>query len=210
MESEPMAMARELRLISPVTEEQARGLVCGDVVFLDGTVMAWRDRAVERMFEWSDRGQKLPVDLRGSVHWHCGPVVRRETSGWTIVSAGPTGSIRLSAVEVRAVEEFGVRIIVGKGGMLAETREALKREGAVFLASVGGAGSLYAKQIQRVKEVHWLDLGLPEAIWVLEMKDFGPLLVTMDSHGRSLYDELNLKENLQRQYAKIDRLSHNL
>jgi fumarate hydratase subunit beta len=206
-------MARELRLIPPVTEDQTRGLVCGDVIFLDGTVLAWRDRAVERMFKWSDRGEKLPVDLRGSVHWHCGPVVRKEASeasGWTIVSAGPTGSIRLSAVEVRAIEEFGVRVIVGKGGMLAETREALKRKGAVFLAAVGGAGSLYAKQTRRVKEVHWLDLGLPEAIWVLEMKDFGPLLVTMDSHGRSLYDELNLKENLQRQYAKIDQLPHDL
>src|SRR4030067_3330335 len=88
------------------------------------------------------------------------------------------------------------------GGMLAETREALKRQGAAFLASVGGAGSLYAKQIRRVKEVHWLDLGLPEAIWVLEMKDFGPLLVAMDSRGRSLYDELGIEENLDQLYTE--------
>jgi fumarate hydratase subunit beta len=195
-------MSREIRLVPPVTEEQARNLVCGDVVFLDGTVLAWRDRAIERMFELSERGEPFPVNLEGSVHWHCGPIVRKTASGWTVVSAGPTASTRFSLAEVRAIEDFGVRVIVGKGGMFAEAREAMKRKGATFLASVGGAASFYANQIVRVKEVHWLDLGLPEAIWVLEMKDFGPLLVAMDASGRSLYDELRIGENLQRIFAE--------
>ncbi len=132
-------MTQELKLIPPITEEQARSLSCGDVVFLQGTVLAWRDRAIERMFELYDRGEKFPVNLDGSVHWHCGPIVRETESGWDIISAGPTSSTRFSKAEARAVEEFGVRIIVGKGGMYSETREALKRKGAAFLAAVGGA-----------------------------------------------------------------------
>jgi fumarate hydratase subunit beta len=195
-------MSREIRVVPPVTEEQARSLVCGDVVFLNGTVLAWRDRAIERMFELAERGEAFPVDLRGSVHWHCGPVVRKTISGWSVVSAGPTASTRFSLAEVKAIEDFGVRVIVGKGGMFTEAREAMRKKGAVFLASVGGAASFYAHQIVRVKEVHWLDLGLPEAIWVLEMKEFGPLLVTMDAGGRSLYDELRIGENLQRIFAE--------
>ncbi len=195
-------MSREVRLVPPVTEDQARQLNCGDVVFLDGTILAWRDRAIERMFALSEKGEKFPVDLKGSVHWHCGPIVRKITSGWTVISAGPTSSTRFSLVEVRAIEEFGVRLIVGKGGMYSAAREALRRKGAAFLASVGGAASFYAKQITRVKEVHWLDLGMPEAIWVLEMKDFGPLLVAMDASGASLYESLSIEENLQKVLAE--------
>jgi len=195
-------MDRELRLVPPVSEDQARQLTCGDVVYLDGTILAWRDRAVERMFKFSDEGKPFPVDLRGSVHWHCGPIVRKMGSGWSVISAGPTSSTRFSLVEGRAIEEFGVRLIVGKGGMFSEAREALRRKGAAFLASVGGAASFYAKQITRVKEVHWLDLGLPEAIWVLEVKDFGPLLVAMDSSGASLYESLRIEENLQKVLAE--------
>lgn len=195
-------MSREIKLVRPVTENQVRQLTCEDVVFLDGTILAWRDRAIERMFELSEKGEKFPVDLEGSVHWHCGPIVKKTTQGWTVISAGPTASTRFSLAEVRAIEEFGVRLIVGKGGMFSEAREAMKRKGAAFLSSVGGAASYYAKQIVGVKDVHWLDLGLPEAIWVLEMKDFGPLLVTMDARGRSLYDELRIEENLQKIYAE--------
>jgi len=198
-------VSQEVKLTPPVTEEQARSLACGDVVYIDGVVLTWRDRAIERMFDLSDRGETFPFSLEGCVHWHCGPIVRETGSGWTIVSAGPTGSIRFSAVEARAVEEFGVRVIVGKGGMLTEAREALKRKGAVFLASVGGVGSLYAKQIHRVKEVHWLDLGIPEAVWVLEMKDFGPLLVAMDSHGKSLYADLGMEKNLDVLCEEIEK-----
>jgi fumarate hydratase subunit beta len=195
-------MSQNVQLIPPVTEEQARGLRCGDVVFLNGIVLAWRDRAVERMFELSEKGEAFPVDLRGSVHWHCGPIVQETPEGWTVISAGPTASTRFSLAEIRAIEEFGVRLIVGKGGMFSEAKEAMKRKGAAFLASVGGAASFYARQIVKVKEVHWLDLGLPEAIWTLEMKDFGPLLVTMDSYGRSLYDELGIEENLRKIYLE--------
>ena len=195
-------MGREFRLIPPVTEEQARNLTCGDVVFLEGTVLTWRDRAIERMFELAEKGQPFPVNLDGSVHWHCGPIVRQTPSGWTIISAGPTSSTRFSLAEIRAIEEFGVRLIVGKGGMFSEAKEALVRKGAAFLASVGGAASFYAKQISRVKEVHWLDLGIPEAIWVLEVRNFGPFLVTMDSYGRSVYEELGIEENLQKIFAE--------
>jgi len=107
-------MPREVRLAAPISEGQARSLACGDVVFLEGMVLAWRDRAIERMFELSARGEPFPVDLEGSVHWHCGPVVRQTPSGWTVISAGPTASTRFSLAEVKAIEDFGVRLIVGK------------------------------------------------------------------------------------------------
>ena len=135
-------MSREIRLVPPVTEEQARNLVCGDVVFLDGTVLAWRDRAIERMFELSERGEPFPVNLEGSVHWHCGPIVRKTASGWTVVSAGPTASTRFSLAEVRAIEDFGVRVIVGKGGMFSEAREAMKKKGR-HISGFRGRGRLF-------------------------------------------------------------------
>jgi fumarate hydratase subunit beta len=125
-------------------------------------------------------------------------VVKKTGSGWIIICTGPTGSSRFDKAEVKAIEEFGVRIIVGKGGMSAETRGALKRKGAAFLASMGGCASFYGRQISRVKEAHWIDLGLPEAIWALEMNHYGPLLVTMDSQERSVYDELEVGENLRK------------
>ncbi len=197
-------MPRKIILTPPITEEQARELVCGDIVYINGTVFAWRDRASERMMALADRGEKIPFELEGSVHWHCGPIVQQTPSGWTISSAGPTGSMRFSGVEGRAIQDFGVRLVVGKSGMSAEVRAALRSKGAAFLAAVGGGGSLYAKQIRHVRQIEWLDLGLPEAFYTLEMKDFGPLLVAMDSHGESLYEKVRLQEKLEELCAEID------
>ncbi len=152
-----------------------------------------------------EKGQKLPVDLNGSVIFHVGPLMRKEDDNWIVVSAGPTTSTRMNLTTPKLLENFKVRIIIGKGGMSREVAEALKRFGAVYCHFTGGAGVLAAKNIRKVEGVEWLDLGMPEALWKLQVEDFGPLTVTIDSNGNSLYEEVGkkVKENLEKILQQI-------
>ncbi len=181
----------EYKFKLPVSEEDVRRLRVGDIVYVTGTMVTARDQAHRRVLELVKKGEKPPVDLRGLALYHCGPVVRKKPSGeWEIVAAGPTTSTRMEVLEAEFIEATGVRIIIGKGGMGSRTAEACRKHGAVYAVFTGGAAVLAANAIKRVKEVHWLDLGIPEAMWVLEVEDFGPLVVTIDSTGRNLYAEL--------------------
>jgi len=181
----------EYRFKLPVSEEDVRRLRVGDIVYVTGTMVTARDQAHRRVLELVKKGEKPPVDLRGLALYHCGPVVRKKPNGeWEIVAAGPTTSTRMEVLEAEFIEATGVRIIIGKGGMGSRTAEACRKHGAVYAVFTGGAAVLAANAIKRVKEVHWLDLGVPEAMWVLEVEDFGPLVVTIDSTGRNLYAEL--------------------
>ncbi len=176
----------EHRLVTPISEATARNLRAGDVVYLSGTMVTARDEAHRLMLE---RG--APLDLTGLALFHCGPVVQRRGDTWQVVAAGPTTSARLELFESDVLARFGPRLIVGKGGMGDGTLDALSRVGAAYAHFTGGAGALAARAIQGVLDVHWLDeLGMPEAVWVFAAQDFGPLVVAMDSHGHSLYEEL--------------------
>ncbi|MHA1209671.1 MAG: FumA C-terminus/TtdB family hydratase beta subunit [Candidatus Freyarchaeota archaeon] len=186
-------------LKTPVSERDARRLRVGDLVYVEGTVHSWRDMAFSRALRLLEKGEELPVGLEGAVHWHCGPITRRVEGRWQVVSAGSTTSLRFTSQEARAIREWGVRLVVGKGGMGRETARAMSERGAAYLETVGGAASLYAKKIVEVAEVHWLDLGMPEAVWVYRVQDFGPLLVTIDSHGNNLHEELAQRINQNRQ-----------
>ncbi len=170
-----------------------RKLRAGDVVYLTGTVVTARDAAHRRILEWLKEGKPLPVDLKDGALYHCGPVVRKVGETWEVVAAGPTTSTRMEPYEAEVIEKLGVRIIIGKGGMGAKTREACQKFGAVYAAFTGGAGALAAKAIKEVLGVHWLDLGVPEALWVFRVEEFGPLLVVTDSHGRDLLEEVKEK-----------------
>jgi len=177
-------------LRTPLSEEDVRKLNVGDVVYLSGVVVTMRDTGHRRAVELLARGEKLPVDLRGLALYHAGPVVRRVGEGWEVVVIGPTTSTRMEVYEYEVIEKTGVRMVIGKGGMGPRTAEACKRFGAVYTVYPGGAAALQASQVKRVLGVHWLDLGVPDAMWVLEVEDLGPLTVVIDSKGRNLYDEV--------------------
>jgi fumarate hydratase subunit beta len=188
------------RLRTLISEQEIRRLRVGDLVFVDGLVVTLRDAGHRRAIEYLRSGKRLPIDLAGLVLYHMGPVVRMSEGGWKIVAAGPTTSARLEVYEPELIEKAGVRLIVGKGGMGAKTTEACKRFGAAYAIYPGGAGALAAEAIEGVKMVEWLDLGIPEAMWVLKVRNFGPLMITIDSTGRNFYEERRriVEENMGR------------
>jgi fumarate hydratase subunit beta len=190
------------RLKTPLSTEEVAKLRVGDTVYVSGVVVAARDAAHKRMLEYIERGQRLPVDLRGGVIYHVGPVARRTERGWEVISAGPTTSARMEAFEAEVIG-LGVKLVVGKGGMGRRTAEAMKKHVAAYAIFTGGAGVLAAKAIKRVVDVHWLDLGMAEAMWVFEVEDFGPLTVMIDPTGRNYYDEM--REEARRRVAEILR-----
>ncbi len=194
-------MERELQ--TPISEADARSLHVGDIIYVSGTMFTARDEAHHMML---DRGAPFPVD--GLVLYHCGPVVQKNDGGWRFVSAGPTTSARMEIFEDQFLARFPVRVIVGKGGMGDKTLAALQQRGAVYTHYTGGAGALAARAVVAVQDVHWLsELGIPEAVWVLKVNRFGPLTVTMDAHGRSMYNDLGreIARNLDKIHAVIDK-----
>ncbi len=180
----------------------ARKYRVGDVIYITGEVVLARDEAHKKLLE-----EGAPLDLKGAVIYHCGPVVTKVNGEWKVIAAGPTTSIRMEIFEDKFIEKFHPAIIVGKGGMGEKTLKALKEHGAVYAAYTGGCGALAAERIKSVKEVHFLEeLGIPEAVWVFNVEEFGPLVVTMDSHGNSIYDEVDKKarSNLDSLLKKIE------
>jgi len=178
-----------IKLETPIAEEQIRNLKLGDSVLLSGTIVTARDQGHKLMVE--EKPDFLRPLLKESVIYHCGPVVSQESDGtWRFVSAGPTTSIREEPYQADVVCEYGVRGVIGKGGMGDRTADGLQRCGAVYFHAVGGAGTLIANAVVNVLDVHYLEeFGTPEAFWVIEVKDF-PLVVTMDAAGNSLHKRI--------------------
>jgi len=172
---------REVVLQAPLTEEQMRSLKVGDVVLVSGRVFTGRDQVHAYLMKHDP-----PVDMRGSVLYHCGPVVLKEGDRWRVTAAGPTTSIREEPYQADVIRRYGVRAVIGKGGMGAKTLAALKEAGAVYLNGIGGAAQFYARTITSVDGVSLTEFGTPEAMWHLTVKDF-PAIVTMDAHGNSLH-----------------------
>jgi fumarate hydratase class I len=175
---------REIALQAPITEEQVRSLKVGDVVLVSGLMFTGRDAVHAHLMK-----NPPPVDLRGSVLYHCGPVVAREGDGWRVTAAGPTTSIREEPYQADIVKRYGVRVVIGKGGMAAKTLAGLKESGAVYLNAIGGAAQFYARCIEAVEGVSLMEFGTPEAMWHLRVRDF-PAIVTMDAHGNSLHKQV--------------------
>jgi fumarate hydratase class I len=175
---------REVALQSPLTEEHVRALKVGDVVLVSGKVYTGRDAVHAHLMKHDP-----PVDLHGAVLYHCGPVVAKEGSGWRVTAAGPTTSIREEPYQADVITRYGVRAVIGKGGMGGKTLAALKEAGAVYLNAIGGAAQFYARTIQGVDGVSLMEFGTPEAMWHLSVKDF-PAIVTMDAHGNSLHKDI--------------------
>jgi fumarate hydratase class I len=175
---------REVILEAPLTEEKVRSLKVGDVVLIRGEMYTGRDAVHAYLMK-----NPPPVDMNGSVLYHCGPVMLKNGDKWTVKAAGPTTSIREEPYQADVIKRYGVRAVIGKGGMGPKTLAALKEFGAVYLNAIGGAAQYYARTVQDVIDVNLMELGIPEAMWHLRVEGF-PAIVTMDSHGNSLHADV--------------------
>jgi fumarate hydratase class I len=176
---------REIALKAPIDEATIRSLKVGDVVMVSGRAYTGRDAVHHHLASHAP-----PVDLSGGVIYHCGPVVAKQADGgWKVTAAGPTTSIREEPYQADIIGKYGVRAVIGKGGMGAKTLAGLEQHGAVYLNAIGGAAQFYARCIERVDGVSLTEFGTPEAMWHLELREF-PAIVTMDAHGHSLHRDL--------------------
>ena len=191
----PVEERREVVLQTPISEEQIRSLRVGDIVVINGEMHTGRDALHKYLMD-----HDAPIDLNGSVIYHCGPVMLKDESGWQVKAAGPTTSIREEPYQGDIIKKFGIRAVIGKGGMGAKTLAALGEHGAVYLNAIGGAAQYYAECFKEVNGVDFLEFGIPEAMWHLKTEGFAAI-VTMDSHGNSLHAEVE-KDS----FAKLSEL----
>ncbi len=158
-------------------------LKVGDILYVTGKVFTARDEAHVHMLELAEKKENIAFDPSKMVMYHCGPIVKKDPE-WKVVSAGPTTSARMDLFEKEFMEHYKTRIFVGKGGMGERTAEALKRIKGIYATYTGGAGALAAVSFKKVENVYWLEeLGAPEAVWILDAVEFGPLIVSIDSNG---------------------------
>ena len=189
----------EYHLTTPLRKSDIDQLNAGDIVYLTGTVFTARDEAHARILEMEEKGESLPFNLNGAVIYHCGPLMQQIEDKWKTVAAGPTTSGRMSKMTPPLLEKFDVRALIGKGGM-QNISESLKDK-CVYLTYTGGCAALAAESITNVSNVHWLDLGMPEAVWELDAIEFGPLIVGIDSKGCDLLSDI--KKNAKNVFSKI-------
>jgi tartrate/fumarate subfamily iron-sulfur-dependent hydro-lyase beta chain len=178
----------EYHFVLPVNKNQIKKLKVGDIIYLTGKIFTARDETHHIILE----KDTLPFNPSEMALFHCGPLMKKDKGHWQVVSAGPTTSSRMEIFEDEFIKKFGINIIIGKGGMGERTEKALQKYTGVYVAYTGGAGALAADKVEEVIGVYWLEeLGMPEAAWILKVKEFGPLVVAMDSFGESIYKKLN-------------------
>ncbi len=172
-------------LTTPIKEEDLADIKVGDVIYLNGTLVTCRDVCHRRLIELK---REIPYDLRGKAIFHAGPIVRKKGEKWEMVSIGPTTSMRMESFEKAFIEQTGVRLIVGKGGMGPNTEAGCKEFKALHVIFPAGCAVVAATQVEEIEEVHWTELGMPESLWVCRVKEFGPLIVSIDTFGNNLID----------------------
>lgn len=174
-------------LTTPIKDEDLESLNIGDVVYLNGTLVTCRDVAHRRLIEL---GRELPVDLKGMAIFHAGPiVVEKDDGSFEMISIGPTTSMRMEKFEKEFIEQTGVKLIVGKGGMGPNTEAGCKEHKAVHALFPGGCAVLAATQVEEIEDAQWRDLGMPETLWVNRVKEFGPLIISIDTKGQNLFEQ---------------------
>jgi L(+)-tartrate dehydratase beta subunit len=172
-------------LTTPIKDEDLESLNVGDVVYLDGYLVTCRDVAHRRLIEL---GRELPVDLKGLAIFHAGPiVVKKDDGSFEMISIGPTTSMRMEKFEKQFIEQTGVKLIVGKGGMGPETVAGCQEHKAVHAVFPGGCAVLAATKVEEIERAEWQDLGMPETLWVNRVKEFGPLIISIDTKGNNLF-----------------------
>ena len=179
--------AKKVVLTTPIRDEDLESLNVGDVVYLTGTLVTCRDVAHRRLIEL---GRKLPVDLKGGAIFHAGPIVRKKDDGkYEMVSIGPTTSMRMEKFEKDFIKQTGVKLVVGKGGMGLETQEGCVENKAVHAIFPGGCAVLAATKVEEIEGVEWTDLGMPESLWINRVREFGPLIISIDTKGNNLIEQ---------------------
>lgn len=179
----------------PLDDAVVEKLQLGDTVYLTGTVYTARDMAHLEIKKLLQEGQKPPVDFQGSAIFHAGPVLKKQGSGWDLRVIGPTTSMRMEP-HADMVGKLGVKAIIGKGGMRADSQKAFQQYKQVYLQAAPGCAVKLAGAVESVGGCYWLEKGMPEALWILHVKKFGPFAVTMDCRGNSVYQ--TLKEQAQK------------
>ncbi len=198
----------QYELVVPLKDRSVlRELKCGDLIYITGTIVTLRDLGHKRILDLYSRGLRPPIDLRNGVVFHAGPIAMKRDNEWRIVAIGPTTSARMDSYAYSLVEKTGVAIVLGKGGMGMNMRRACQDYTAIYAELVGGTASLITKAIKRVVDVYWLDLGVPEAMWILEVYRLGPAIVVIDTRGEDLH-ELVMREARKRFKGLIHHEKH--
>lgn len=193
-------------LTTPISLEDIKDIHAGDIVYLTGHITTCRDVAHRRLVEY---GRELPVDIRNRAILHAGPIVRElEKNQYEMISVGPTTSMRMEKFEYEFVKHTGVRIIVGKGGMGPETQRACQEFGALHLVFPAGNAVLAATEVEEIEQANWKELGMPETLWTCRVKEFGPLIVSIDTHGRNYFEEKKVEYNKKKEEVLMDIYKH--
>lgn len=193
-------------LTTPVSAEDLKDIHIGDVVYLNGDLTTCRDVAHRRLVE---EGRPLPVDVKDAAIFHAGPIIRPlENDKFEMVSVGPTTSMRMEKFEYEFVQKTGVRVIVGKGGMGPNTERACKEFGAIHCVFPAGCAVVAATEVQRIVEHHWDELGMPETLWCCKVKEFGPLIVSIDANGDNLFEKNKVDFNKKKDAAIEEICKH--
>ena len=191
-------------LITPVSAEDLKDIKVGDIVYLDGSMTTCRDVAHSRLVE---EGRELPVDVRNNAIFHAGPIIRPlENDKFEMVSVGPTTSMRMEKFEYEFVKLTGVRVIIGKGGMKENTERACKEFGAIHCVFPAGNAVVAATEVEEIVRAEWRDLGMPETLWNCRVKEFGPLIVSIDTQGNNMFEENKVIFNQKKDKA-IEEIS---
>lgn len=170
----------------PLHDEDISVLRTGDVIYLCGILVTGRDEVYRRITE---DGKNPPLDMNRMAIYHAGPIVREAQGEYKIVSIGPTSSIRMEKWAPDFIKKTGIKAMIGKGGMGDKTASACKKYGAIHCVYPGGCAVLGASQVEKIENVFWYELGMAECLWVMKINEFGPLIVSIDTHGNSLFSE---------------------
>ncbi|MDI9504671.1 MAG: L(+)-tartrate dehydratase subunit beta [Clostridiales bacterium] len=191
-------------LHTPVTAADLEGIKVGDVIYLSGHIVTCRDVAHRRLIEY---GRELPIDIDGGAIFHAGPIVRKvDEDQYEMVAIGPTTSMRMEKFEKEFIRQTGVKVIVGKGGMGQGTVEGCQQYKAIHCVFPAGCAVLAATQVEEIEGQEWMDLGMPETLWLCRVEEFGPLVVSIDTHGNNLF-EANKVEFNRRKDEQIEKIS---
>ncbi|WP_298945415.1 L(+)-tartrate dehydratase subunit beta [uncultured Campylobacter sp.] len=191
-------------LTTPIAPDDLADIKIGDVIYLSGHIVTCRDVPHRRVVQ---EGRELPVDIRGGAILHAGPIIRKTgEKSFEMVSVGPTTSMRMEKFEREFIAKTGVRLIVGKGGMGEGTMSGCKEFGAIHCVFPAGCAVVAATQVEQIESADWTELGMPETLWKCRVKEFGPLIVSIDAHGNNLFEQNKVKFNEKKDAALAEIL----